>query len=281
MEIAVEDAERFANYCEEIRPHFDFEYFNRSASMAKRLHVDKWLFKDIKVEGLENIEEVKDKQLFYVSNHRSLTDFLVQPYVLWGNKLPIPKIIAGANLFKFPIKNFLKKCGAISLDRTIKERLYLLAFCEVVKQGLLSGEGLLDYAEGTRNRGEGVKKFKTGIIHLALDAAELGKDIYAIPCSVDYDNIVEKVALETVDMWKSKRDFHLSRKEKLKAKIYDHLGFYSDYLAYLPRVFSNNKGNVYLRFGKAFPINNFDKQTLAERLYTEVSNLSALSNQKI
>jgi len=278
MRIAVEDAERFARYCEEIRHNFDPKYFNRSASMAKRLHVTPWLFDDIKVEGLENIEVVKDKQLFFVSNHKSLADFLIQPYVLWENHLPIPRIIAGANLFKFPFKNFWKKCGAISFDRKIKDRLYIFAACEVIRGVLLSGESLLDYAEGTRNRGEGVKKFKTGIINLALKVAKFGNDIYAVPSSAYYDNIIEKDALETVDMWKAKRDFHLDKGEKLRAKLYDNLCFYFDYLAYVPRVFSKNKGNAYLKFGKAFPIKDFDKLSLVEKLYQEVSTLS---NQKL
>jgi glycerol-3-phosphate O-acyltransferase len=278
MRIAVEDAERFAKYREEIKHRFDFDYFNRSALMAKRLHVDKWLFDDIKVEGLENIEAVKDKQLFYVSNHKSLADFLIQQYTLWRNNLPIPRTIAGANLFKFPFKNFWKKCGAISLDRQIKGSLYLLAFYEEIKESLLSGESLLDYAEGTRNRGEGVKKFQTGIIHIVLDIAKMEKNIYAVPSFVDYDNIIEKDALKTVDMWKAKRDFHSDKKEKLRAKIYDNLCFYSDYLAYIPRVFSKNKGNAYLKFGKAFPIKDFDKKSLVEKLQREIGDLG---NQKI
>lgn len=273
MRIAIEDAERFAEYRKEIKHDFDPEYFNRVASIARGLHVDKWLFDDIKVDGLENIGAVKDKQLFYVSNHRSLADFLIQPYVLWGNNLPIPRIIAGANLFKFPFKNFWKKCGAISLDRSIRKKLYLAAFHEEIKDNLLAGESLLDYAEGTRNRGDGMKKFKTGVIHVVLDVAKIGKDIFAVPSFVDYDNIIEEDALKTVDLWKAKRDFYLEKGENFMAKFYDNLGFYSDSLAYVPRIFLKDKGNAYLKFGKAFTIKDFDKVSLAGKLQQDIKEL--------
>ncbi|MDD5192221.1 MAG: 1-acyl-sn-glycerol-3-phosphate acyltransferase [Candidatus Nanoarchaeia archaeon] len=273
MRINIEDAEQVAEYRKRMRHDFDYVFFNSRALTAKRLGVDKWLFDNIRVEGLENVEAVKDKQLFYVSSHKSLADFLVQQYVFWENNLPIPRIIAGANLFKFPFKNFWKKCGAISLDRQIKKKLYLAALHEELKDTLLAGDNLLDYLMGTRDRGNGIGKPQTGVIGVVLDVAKRGKDIFAVPSDIYYDNIIEKDALKIVDMWKAKRDFHLEKGENLKAKIYDYLCFYSDYMAYIPRVFSKNKGNVYLKFGKAFPIKDFNKVSLVEKLQQDINDL--------
>lgn len=274
MRINAEYAEKVVEYRRKIRHEFDPVYFNSRALISKRLHIDKWLFSGIKVEGLDNVAAVKDKQLFFVSNHKSLADFLVQPYVLWNNNLLIPRIIAGANLNKFPFKNLWKKCGAISLDRKLKKKLYLVAFYEEIKDILLANESLLDYAGGTRNRGEGIEEFQTGVIHIVLDVAKTGKDIFAIPSFIDYDNIIEEDALKTVDKWKEKRDFYLEKGKNLKAKVYDYLSFYFDYLANIQRIFSKDKGNAYLRFGKAFPIGKFDKRSLVKKLRQDIIDLS-------
>ncbi len=274
MRIDAEDAEKVVEYRKKIRHEFDPVYFNSRALIGKRLHIDKWLFDDIKIEWLDNLAAVKEKQFFFVSNHKSLADFLLQPYVLWDNHLPIPRIIAGANLNKFPFNNLWKKSGAISLDRKLKKKLYLVAFYEELKKGLMAGESLLDYAGGTRNRGEGIEKFQTGVIHVVLDVAKTGKDILAVPCFIDYDKVIEEDALKTVDKWKEKMDFYHGKGKNMKSKFYDYLCFYFDYLAYVPRIFSKDKGNAYLRFGKAFPIKDFDKLSLVEKLRQEIIDLS-------
>ncbi len=282
------------DYRKRIRHNYNESFYNNANKVVEFLRMPKWFFDDIKVKGIENVQAVQDKQLFYVSNHLCMADFLIQAHIFWKENLPSPRFIAGENLFRFPFNILWKKSGAISLDRN-GDRLYKRVFKEEMENYFLNGENIMDYAEGGRNyEGDGLKDFKTGMLGLVLDAVEKGKDIYGIPIKMRYDKRIEEWALDKVKQNKNQRDELFRRRDKyksegkkLRSKICDLRGkskdrryFGWDLAAYFVRPFVKDKGNAYLEFGKAFSIRDFlhdiDKQKkfiLADRFKDDIISL--------
>lgn len=270
MENSSEEAGKTAEYIRRIRPDYSPKFYSSACQVADKLKVPNWLFDNLQLKGIENIKNHSDKQLFYVSNHLSLADFLMQGYVFWKEQLPIPRFIAGENLNKFPFGKFWKKCGAIYLDRDlVKNSDYIKTYNEEVKRVLRKGDSLLVYAEGGRNySGKGVMPLQTGIIGLVSDIVLEGKEILLAPCHISYDKRIEENVLERVSEYKKSlvqskvRIEELKRQnkkfsafvEELRYKRKDNFHFSWDVFAYFERFFSNNKGNVYLNFGMPRPI---------------------------
>ena len=270
---------RDKGYRERIRDWFDPCFYERFVGFCDRIGVPNWFFDSVKVEGLESVVEVKNKQLFYVSNHVSMADFLMQTYVFWKHKLPRPRFIAGENLNYFPLKHVWKKCGAISVDRKERDRDYWQVFQEEVKRCLRESKSLLDYPEGGRNyEGKGLKKFKTGIFGFVADIVKNGQEIWGVPIKSSYDRRVEEEVLDSVAKHKEKRDMHRRNGNPLRAKIHDLAYYHLDFfLAYPKRFFEKNKGNCYLEFGEPFPIRDYletregrDKVELAKKFREEL-----------
>ncbi|MDP3027745.1 MAG: 1-acyl-sn-glycerol-3-phosphate acyltransferase [Nanoarchaeota archaeon] len=267
-------------YRKRIRHDYDMDFYKKVAETCDKLKVPNWLFNKIIIEGEDNVKEVKDKQLFYVSNHVSMADFLVQGYTFWKYNLPIPRFIAGENLFHFPFNVLWKKCGAISLDRA-GNRDYKEIFKNEIEKYILEGENFLLYPEGGRNYlDNGVKEFKTGLLGILVDGVEKGRDIYIAPIKSSYDKRIEERFLHKVQKNKKKRDTCLKEGKKVKAKMYDNLYFWWDVFAYFARPFSREKGNAYLSFGKVFSVRDFledvDKQkkvALADAIRSKIIEL--------
>jgi len=171
MENSSQEVSKIQEYRQRIRHNYSSNIYNSSVWIVDKLKVSKLHFDDIEVKGLENVQKVKDKQLFYVSNHKSLADFMLQGYLFWKEDLPIPRFIAGENLNKFPFGKFWKKCGAYYLDRDcVRNKEYMQVYDEEIKNGLRKGENLLVYAEGGRNySGGGVMKLQSGTIGQVVD----------------------------------------------------------------------------------------------------------------
>lgn len=277
----VSEEKLIEKYREKIRHNYSPSFYRKSAKLLHDIGLPKLLFDNICVEGVENVRKVEDKQLFYVSNHLSMADFLVQGYVFWKENLPVPRFIAGENLFHFPFGIFWKKCGAISIDRS-GNRDYLRIFKEEIQKYLFEGESLLDYAEGGRNySGNGIKEFKTGLFSSLIDAVEREKDIYVVPMNIRYDKRIEEKFLTKVQENKKKRDESLRKGHKLAAGFYDKIYFGLDVFSYFVRPFDSKKGNAYLKFGESFSAKDFVKALdekkkfiLAEKVRKDISELS-------
>ena len=269
------------NYRKRIRHNYSPIFYKKSAKFMHDIGLPKLLFDNIEVNGVENVKKVEDKQLFYVSNHLSMADFLVQGYVFWKEKLPIPRFIAGENLFHFPFGSFWKKCGAISINRDGNSN-YLRVFKDEIQKYLLEGENLLDYAEGGRNySGHGVKEFKTGLFGSLIDAVAKEKDIYVMPVNISYDKRIEERFLAKVEKNKNKRDENLKKGNKIIAGIYDKIYFGLDVFSYFARPFDSGRGSAYLKFGEPFRVKDFIKDIeekkkfiLAEKVRKDIESLA-------
>ena len=294
--------EKISEYQQRIRQDYSFKFYNNTNKVLSGMKMFKLFFNNIHVEGVENVKAVEDKQLFYVSNHLSLADFLMQGHIFWKENLPIPRWIAGENLNKFPFGKIWKKCGAYYLDRnSLNNYDYMRVYNEEIKNGLRNNENLLVYAEGGRNyTGDGMKKLHSGTIGQVVEIVDEGKDIWFVPCFVDYDKRIEENVLNRVkeykkDLLKLKKnikDFKKQGKETrafiedLRLKRKDKFHFSWDFWAYIQRTFSKDKGDAYLRFGEALSIDNFlgdvenrdegkiKKLVLTQKIKYELTNLS-------
>ena len=101
----------------------------------------------------------------YASNHKSHTDYLVEPLVLDDNGIRPPLIAAGINLFGGPLGLIHKHVtGAIPIRRNTKDPAYLITLKAYVAE-ILKKHDIFFYPEGGRSYSGEMKAAKTGLIH--------------------------------------------------------------------------------------------------------------------
>jgi 1-acyl-sn-glycerol-3-phosphate acyltransferase len=245
------------------RDEFDTSYFARAIKIIDRHGIPNLLFSDIKVSGLENVIK-EDGQKLYVSNHVSLSDFIVQAYIIWKqitqDYKDFPRIVAGQNLFKWPFKNLWAKSGAIPIDRGNKSVSYLRAFNNHVLELIREGKSVLVYPDGGRAPYDDSKEFKSMLFGQVLKAQrDESADIQIVPMHIAYDNNPDLKYLRQAWTFKEKRDKLTREKRHVSAKLYDAAYFLTDEASYIHRFVeglldSPTRGNCYLSFGKPYTV---------------------------
>src|SRR5881227_1285794 len=125
---------------------------------------------------------VGSHRIVYASNHKSHTDYLVEPLVLDDNGIRPPLIAAGINLFGGPLGLVHRHItGAIPIRRNTKDPAYLITLKAYVAE-LLKRHDLFFYPEGGRSYSGELKPAKTGLIHAALSAER--RDLVFIPTAI-------------------------------------------------------------------------------------------------
>src|SRR6266511_2809921 len=128
---------------------------------------------------------VRSQRIVYASNHKSHTDYLVEPLVLDDNGIRPPLIAAGINLFGGPLGLLHRHVtGAIPIRRHTKDPAYLITLKAYVAE-ILKKHDLFFYPEGGRSYSGELKPTKTGLLHAALTAGH--PDLVIIPTAVAYD----------------------------------------------------------------------------------------------
>ena len=110
---------------------------------------------------------LKKNIVVYMPNHKSHLDEFVIGYTLAGEKLPIPIIAAGENLFKNKVSNFvLKSYGAFKIrrDKYSDDEHYYRLLSSYLGASFIAGEQFMSFQEGTRPRDGKVGMFRRGII---------------------------------------------------------------------------------------------------------------------
>jgi glycerol-3-phosphate O-acyltransferase len=144
-------------------------------------------------------------RVIYASNHRSHTDYLVEPLVLDDNGIRPPVIAAGINLFGGPLGLIHRHVtGAVPIRRNTKDPAYLLTLKAYVAE-LLRTSDLLFYPEGGRSYSGELKAPKTGLIHAALRAQH--PHVAIVPTAVSYDLVIEDHVLARQRVKRSQRPF--------------------------------------------------------------------------
>jgi glycerol-3-phosphate O-acyltransferase len=163
-----------------------------------------------KIERLgENVDTAKAAtragRVIYASNHRSHTDYLVEPLVLDDNGIRPPIIAAGINLFGGPLGLLHRHVtGAIPIRRNVRDPAYLITLKAYVAE-LLRKHDFFFYPEGGRSYSGEIKVPKTGLMHAALQAEH--PHMVVLPTAVAYDVVLEDHVLARQRVKRTQRPF--------------------------------------------------------------------------
>lgn len=144
-------------------------------------------------------------RVIYASNHKSHTDYIVQPLVLDDNGIRPPVIAAGINLFGGALGLIHRHVtGAIPIRREMKDPAYLATVKAYVAE-ILQRHDLFLYLEGGRSYSGELKRFKTGLLHAAAQARR--SDVVVIPVAIAYDLVLEDFVLSRQRVKRQQRPF--------------------------------------------------------------------------
>jgi glycerol-3-phosphate O-acyltransferase len=153
----------------------------------------------------------------YASNHKSHTDYLVEPLVLDDNGIRPPLLAAGINLFGGPLGLIHRHVtGAIPIRRNTKDPAYLITLKAYVAE-ILKKHDLFFYPEGGRSYSGELKAAKTGLLHAALNAGR--RDLVIIPTAIAYDLVLEDHILARQGVKKTQRPFRREVAEMVRYAV--------------------------------------------------------------
>lgn len=175
-----------------------------------------------KIERIgERLEPVKaaarDGRIVYASNHRSHTDYLVEPLVLDDNGVRPPVIAAGINLFGGPLGLLHRHVtGAIPIRRNTKDPAYLITLKAYIAE-VLQKHDLFFYPEGGRSYSGEIKNGKTGLMHAALQSGH--PRLVIVPTAIAYDLVLEDHVLARQRVKRSQRPFSRELAEMVRYAV--------------------------------------------------------------
>jgi glycerol-3-phosphate O-acyltransferase len=144
-------------------------------------------------------------RVIYASNHKSHTDYLLEPLALDDHGVRPPIIAAGINLFGGPLGLLHRHVtGAIPIRRNTKDPAYLITLKAYIGE-LLRSHDLLFYIEGGRSYSGELKSPKTGLIHAAMQAGM--EDLVILPMAISYDLVLEDRILARQGVKRRQRPF--------------------------------------------------------------------------
>ncbi len=188
---------------------------------------------------------VRGHRIVYASNHKSHTDYLVEPLVLDDNGIRPPLIAAGINLFGGPLGLLHRHItGAIPIRRNTKDPAYLITLKAYVAE-ILKKHDLFFYPEGGRSYSGELKPVKTGLLHAALTANR--RDLVVMPVAVAYDLVLEDHVLSRQRVKKLQRPFTRE-------------------LAELVRHAVGYRSRAFVTFGAPIPASDYDPASRTEVL---------------
>ena len=159
----------------------------------------------------------RKNRVIYASNHKSHTDYLVQPLVLDDNNIRPPVIAAGINLFGGALGLIQRHVtGAIPIRREMKDPVYLATVKAYVAE-VLQRHDLFLYLEGGRSYSGELKPFKTGLLHAAAQA--LRPDVVIIPVAIAYDLVLEDFVLARQRVKRQQRPFAREAAEMVRYAV--------------------------------------------------------------
>jgi glycerol-3-phosphate O-acyltransferase len=156
-------------------------------------------------------------RVIYASNHKSHTDYLVEPLVLDDNGVRPPVIAAGINLFGGPLGLLHRHVtGAIPIRRNTKDPAYIITLKAYVAE-VLRRHDLLFYIEGGRSYSGEIKSAKTGLIHAAMQAEH--PDLVIVPTAIAYDLVLEDRVLARQGVKRRQRPFARELAEMVRLAV--------------------------------------------------------------
>ena len=160
---------------------------------------------------------VRKGRVIYASNHKSHTDYLVQPLVLDDNNIRPPVIAAGINLFGGALGLIHRHVtGAIPIRRDMRDPAYLATLKAYVAE-VLRRHDLFLYLEGGRSYSGELKPFKTGLLHAAAESQQ--SDAVVVPVAIAYDFVLEDFVLARQRVKRRQRPFALEVAEMIRYAV--------------------------------------------------------------
>jgi len=159
-----------------------------------------------KPENLHHVlNATRAHRIVYASNHKSHTDYLIEPLVLDDNGVRPPLMTAGINLYGGPLGLIHRYVtGAIPIRRNSKDPAYLITLKAYIAE-MLKKHDIFFYPEGGRSYSGEMKPAKTGLLHAALTAGR--PDLVIIPTAIAYDLVLEDHVLARQRIKKRQRAF--------------------------------------------------------------------------
>lgn len=193
-------------------------------------------------EGLNRVKSFSLKgPVIFIPCHKSHVDYLMLPYLLYHNNMPVPLIAAGKNLAFWPIGPFFRAGGAFFLRRTFKGNvLYAKVFAEYIHKLLEEGYNIKMFIEGTRSRTGKLIMPKLGFLSILLNAFKnhACEDLIFAPIYIGYDKVLEeKSYLHEIEGGKKEDENFL---QVLKAR----------------KFLKNRYGKIYIRFREPISLNS-------------------------
>ena len=169
-------------------------------------------------EGIEIVKSAtRAGRVIYASNHKSHTDYLVEPLILDDSGVRPPVIAAGINLFGGALGLIHRHVtGAIPIRRETKDPAYLVTLKAYVAEQLQRHDLFL-YLEGGRSYSGELKPFKTGLLHAAVQTRRT--DLVIAPVAVAYDLVLEDFILARQRVKRQQRPFRREFAEMVRYAV--------------------------------------------------------------
>ncbi len=171
-----------------------------------------------KFERIDVVREATARaRVIYASNHKSHTDYLVEPLVLDDNGIRPPIIAAGINLFGGPLGLLHRHVtGAIPIRRDTRDPAYFVTLKAYVAE-VLRRHDLLFYPEGGRSYSGELKQPKTGLVQAAMQAD--CPSLLIVPTAIAYDLVLEDRILARQGVKKHQRPFARELAEMVRQAV--------------------------------------------------------------
>jgi len=156
-------------------------------------------------------------RVIYASNHKSHTDYLVEPLVLDDNAIRPPVIAAGINLFGGPLGLLHRHVtGAIPIRRDTRDPAYFVTLKAYIAE-VLRRHDLLFYPEGGRSYSGELKQPKTGLVQAAMQAD--CTRLLLVPTAIAYDLVLEDRILARQGVKRAQRPFARELAEMVRQAV--------------------------------------------------------------
>jgi len=217
------------------------------------------IFAGVRTNHLEQFKQIAPgHEIIYVPSHRSHMDYLLLSYLLYGNGIVPPHIVAGINLNLPLVGSLLRKGGAFFIRRSIKGNvLYSAVLSEYVAQLVAGGYSIEYFIDGGRSRTGRLLQPKGGMIAMTIRAflRQPRRPVLFQPVYIGYEKLMEG----------SSHLDELSGRPKRKESIWALLWN-------TPKVLKQNYGQVTVNFGQPIALDqlliqqapNWNKQPLPD-----------------
>jgi len=211
--------------------------------------------RNVVVLNEENVKGMPSGHMMVCSTHRSHLD-----YVILGLKVPEfgadqIRFAAGDNLTRIPkLGKLFRSVGAFSVYRgKASQRAYIMRLADQVKLMITGGDSVIVFPEAGRSYSGKMLDVKSGVLAAGVLAQkdEPKREIYYLPCAINYTKIPDLRAFDLLLKGKNLRDnskhFHI--------KIFGaFLYYFADVREFCSAWIFKRQTDVVLNVGKPTPL---------------------------